>query len=953
MKNIEYPFNLLDEKLIEVIASLGYTRPTLIQRRAIPVILSGVNTLLISPTGTGKTEAALFPIYSKILMLKNGGVKAGVKALYITPLRALNRDILNRMKYIASSIDISITVRHGDTPRSERQKMTEKPPDILITTPETLQFILVNRRFRPHLRFVRWVIVDELHELLDDKRGAQLSVALERLQYISKYNIQRIGLSATIASINEAKSYLTGGRLCEVITSDYEKEVTISVVLPKPTSEDEILAEELQVNVEYASRLRCIIDLIKNVKASLIFTNTRDTAEALASKLSYLAGDKIRVHHGSLAKTERVEVERAIKNGLIKAIVATSSLELGIDIGNVDLVIQYASPRQAIKLLQRVGRSGHSELRTSKGIIITLNNVDDILESVVLARRAEKGELEYSKIPEKPYDVLAHQIIGILLEHRKPMNAKTILTMLSKAYPYRNLTYEELQMVIEQLSSQGLIKIRDDKIKLGYGSIKYYFETSMIPDVKQYRVFDSLIQRVVGYLDEDFVLSSCEEGNALILSGRVWKILSIDHENLRINVEPAESTTGLLPSWTGEYIPVEYKVAREVGAVKRLLERVVKGDESALRILKENYKFDENSWQKVIQVINEHSTKGYPLPTDKSIVVEKAGKLIIIHAHLGTRGNRGLSLLFKQLLTEMMNISLTVKSDAYHIVILSARPISMDALKSLFDRLLSMEDHDVEKVITDSLKATGMYLWRLINVAKRFGVISKDASLKDAKGLVRVLNDTVIGYEAIKEVKTYDIDLNAILHFVKLIKEGKIKVYFIESSEETLSPLSREVFNSLQFMAFIQVVLNVPSVLEMVKRRLNNTRVKLVCLMCGKWSTVKKVGELPDRIVCPKCKSGFVAVTKNVELNLEKIVKKKRQRRRLTEDEKVIFEEARRSADLVLTYGKVAALALAAKGVGPRTAAKIISKLSLGEMEFYKAIVEAEKTYLRTRMFWD
>ncbi|HIQ03723.1 MAG TPA: DEAD/DEAH box helicase [Desulfurococcales archaeon] len=954
MEGIEYPFNLLDRRLVKVITSLGYSRPTLIQKKAIPIVLSGVNTLIVSPTGTGKTEAALFPIYSRILELRDRGVSGGLKALYVTPLRALNRDILSRMEYIASLVGISIAVRHGDTPRSERRKIDEQPPDILITTPETLQFILVNKRLRQFLKSVRWVVVDELHELLDDKRGIQLSVALERLQRISHYSIQRIGLSATISSIGEAKNYLTGGRLCEVVVSDQMKRVDIRVCLPKTIPEDEILAEELQVSSDYASKLRYIVEAIRNVKAALIFTNTRDTAEALTSKLKQIIGDKVRVHHGSLSRSERVEVENAIKNGLIKAIVATSSLELGIDIGRVDLVIQYSSPRQAVKLLQRVGRSGHTELGVSRGVIVTLNTIDDILESAVLARRAANYELESHTIPSKPYDVLAHQIIGLLLERDGVTSINEIYDIIVDAYPYRDLTFDELRKVIEQLSTQGLVKLygNGDTVKLGYGSIKYYFETSMIPDIRQYRVVDAITRRTIGYLDEDFVISTCSIGSLLILSGRVWKIISIDHENLKVNVEPTNSSAGILPSWTGEYIPVDYKVAREVGALKRLLLRVVQGDNKVYNLLKRNYNLDENSWCKILHVIGEHYKRGYPVPTDKDILVEKAGKLIIIHVHLGTKGNRGLSLLLKKIISCKLGVSVAVKSGAYHIVLLTAHPISIDSLKTVFDTLTSLGSEDLENTIVDLVRDTGFYLWRLINVAKRFGIISRDASVREFKAIAKTLNNTVIEEEAIKEIKVYDIDLNAICNLISLIKNGRVKIHYVESSNETLSPLSSEVLKTPQFIAFMDVTVSTPLILEMVKRRLENTRVKLVCLMCGKWSSIEKVGNLPDRIVCPKCNSGFIAVTKDIELNLENIVKKKLRKGKLVGEEKLVYEEARKSATLVLTYGKVAVIALAAKGIGPKTAAKIIGKLSLGETEFYKAIIEAERNYLKTRMFW-
>jgi len=298
-------------------------------------------------------------------------------------------------------------------------------------------------------------------------------------------------------------------------------------------------------------------------------------------------------------------------------------------------------------------------------------------------------------------------------------------------------------------------------------------------------------------------------------------------------------------------------------------------------------------------------------------------------------------------------MEITVKSDAYHVVMSLAHPISLETLRRLFTTLVGLDSREVEEILAKTVKSTGLYLWRLMNVAKRFGIITKEASLKELKGILKSIENTIIGLEALKEVKTYDLDTKALLDFINSIKREKVNLVFIESKGEDITPFSKETLNTIQFMAFLQVAVNVPSILDMIKKRLFNTRVKLVCLMCGKWSIVEKVGNLPERIVCPKCGSGFITITKNIELDLESIVKRRLRKGKLVGEEKAIFEEARKTADLVLTYGKKAVIALAAKGVGPRTAAKIISKLALNEREFYKAIVEAEKNYLRTRMYWD
>src|SRR5437867_1904707 len=329
----------LDSRILETVQALGIETFTEPQERAIPRILAGANVLLVAPTGIGKTEAALLPILDRILRDK----PEPTSCLYITPLRALNRDMLRRMTFFADRLDVRVAVRHGDTSPQERAAITRHPPDILITTPETFQILFTGRRLREHLRSIRWVVVDEIHELASDERGAQLAVGLERLRDLVGHEFQRIGLSATVGSPEEVAAFLGGvDRDVEVIRVRIPKGLRIRVEMPAPSKGDTEISERLRVQVGQATALRRCYELIKEHASTLFFVNTRDTAEFLSSRLAAWYQDPtIGVHHGSLSKDVRVRMEDDCKAGALRAVVCTSSLARGVDVGGAVFVLQY------------------------------------------------------------------------------------------------------------------------------------------------------------------------------------------------------------------------------------------------------------------------------------------------------------------------------------------------------------------------------------------------------------------------------------------------------------------------------------------------------------------------------------------------------------------------------------------------------------------------------------
>src|SRR6184192_4602832 len=335
----------LDPPILDAVKALGIEEFTEPQLQAIPRILAGANVLLVAPTGIGKTEAAFLPLLQHLIREK----PEPTSVLYITPLRALNRDMLRRMTFFAARLGVRVAVRNGDTTPQERAAITRHPPDILITTPETFQILFTGRKLREHLRSVRWVVVDEIHELASDERGAQLAVGLERLRDLTGREFQRIGLSATVGTPDEVAAFLGGvGRPVEVIRVRMPKGMRIRVEMPEPIKEDSEIAERLRVQPGQATALRRCYELIKEHQATLFFVNTRDTAEFLSSRLTAWYQDPgIGVHHGSLSKDVRVQMEDEFKASRLRALVCTSSLELGIDVGSADFVL-YCNTKSAL-----------------------------------------------------------------------------------------------------------------------------------------------------------------------------------------------------------------------------------------------------------------------------------------------------------------------------------------------------------------------------------------------------------------------------------------------------------------------------------------------------------------------------------------------------------------------------------------------------------------------------
>jgi len=950
----ENAFSLLCRPVRRLVEDRGFTQPTEPQQSIIPHILAGKNVLLISPTATGKTEAAMLPVLHRFLM--GGGRRPGISIIYVTPLRALNRDILDRLTWWCTSLDIRLAVRHGDTTTRERDSQRRIPPDMLITTPETLQAILLGRTLRRYLRAVRWVVIDEIHELADNKRGSQLSLALERLREIAEDEFQLIGLSATIGSPEKVGQFLVGdGREVEIVQVSAVRETSFDIVYLEPEAEDYELASKLFTRPEVAARLRAMRDLIEEHRTTLIFTNTRSTSEVLASRFNVWDMDfPLSIHHGSLAKTSRIAAERGLKTGELKTVVCTSSLELGIDIGSIDLVIQYNSPRQVTRLLQRVGRSGHRIGRRAKGVIITINS-DDTLESMVICRRALKEDLEPVTVPQKPYDVLVNQIVAELMP-RGRLYFLQANNLFGRAYPYADLTEDDVRFVARYMHNRfprlAWVSETDEVIIKPRGNRKtiyrYFFNNlSMIPDEKDYLVIDVDEETPIGILHEAFVAEYARPGVKFIIRGSPWKILNIHSDKIYVRAE--DDPTGAIPSWVGEEIPVPLEVALEVGNIKAQVEHGLgeglTSEEVAVWLGKV-YPAKRETIARAISEIVDQVRQGLPVPTDRCVVVEDWEDNVIIHANFGSMVNRTLARLVGHIISEETGYPVGVQQDAYRVVTQTVGEVDAAFVAGLLRRLADM---DLERILRKAITKTGLFKRRLINVARKAGALSKYANFSNITlgRLMKSFEGSCIFEEAMKDTMRKDLDADSTVDLLHKMARGEIEVVNLDTGGE-VSPLALLGIESISTKTDIVPPEKMNRIIvESVRARLlNETRV-LACISRRDHFETRRMRDLPERLVCPKCGSTEMGV---FDRSIEEVMRAmSRERRGVPREAARWWRRGRDSAKLVSMYGRRAAIVAAAKRVDFTEAWDLLAETEGESDDFFERIVEAERNALKRR----
>lgn len=908
-----------DEPLVrEIFLKEGFKSLTAIQKKAIPVISRKINSLLVAPTGSGKTEAAVIPVFTQLSNYKIHH-RGKIKAIYITPLRALNNDVFRRIIKYAESENLRVQIRHGDTTTRTKRNIVEDPPDVLITTPESLAVILTSSKMLKALDCLEWVIIDEVHELVSNERGAHLSIGLERLQAASILPVIRIGLSATLGNLKEAASFISGvNRKCAILVDNSLRVYDIDVKFIKGSLN----------NVAHF-----IIEHVRDTKIEgsiLLFTNTRDEAEYIGTILKNQNYVQVDVHHGSLSKDMREETETRLREGGAGIVVCTSSLELGLDIGSVELVVHYGSPRQVSKLMQRIGRSRHRQRSSAKGLIVT-NIPDDEIEALAIIRRMKKGSIEEQLMHTGAFDVLAHHLVGLAMQTRDPIRIETAFDLVTKAYPFRLITCNDLKECINLLDSNGIIRYNreEQSYQRRIKAYKFYFENlSMIPHVLKFEVIDSINKRKIGSLDQQFVGDYGEKGNVFVLKGSQWRILSIDERRMQVNVEPLHGTAINIPYWVGEMIPVDFKTAEEVGAIRNEVSK---------------------NYIKISTSIIDESFKSLNIiPDSKNIVIENlnARNTVIIHSTFGSKVNNTIASLLSTILSSQLGYLVETRSDAYRIMLSSTARIG----KGHVERILK-ETYDTEAVIIASFTGTHNINWKVWMVAKRFGMISREAIYD--KRVARMIYDryakTPISRESIREIMHDKYDITQTEKIIRDIQNEVVKIHWIETSD--FSDLAKPILeHSTKFSA---TPLSIEKgVIELVKERLEKTKHRLICIRCGKWERTIETREIPESLSCPTCRSRLITRTSSYDYDLTKIIAKRLTGNKLSAEENHKFERAWKVASLINNFGKKAVVVLAGYGIGADTAARILRNY-IDEDEIYKSIYEAERQYVTTRGFWD
>ncbi len=789
------------------------------QKFAIREISKGNNVLISSPTGSGKTLAAFLTAISNLVSLAEKGLlEDRIYVVYVSPLRALNNDIKRNLMEPLREIyeiaekkgiklqEIRIGVRTGDTDSKERSKQLRKPPHILITTPETLAIVLSSPKFSEKLRRVDYLIVDEVHALAENKRGSHLTISMERLENLQKDRMIRIGLSATISPLDEVAKFLSGfddngnPRKCVAVDVTFEKPIDIKVVSPVKDffTFQENVSEKLYEE---------IAKMVKSAKTTLIFTNTRSATERVVYQLRKRLKewkDYIKAHHSSLSREVRLEVEEELKSGKLKCVVSSTSLELGIDIGYIDLVILIGSPKSINRALQRIGRSGHKLHEVSVGRIVVVDQ-DDLVECTVLAKEAMEKRLDRIRIPKKPLDVLCQHIVGMAIERK--WKVEEAFRLIKRAYPYKDLSMNEFLSVLKYLAGEYTIledKNVYGKIWLNSGEFGkrgkmirpiYYMNVGTIPDEVSVKVFTK-DGKFVGKVEEEFA-ERLVSGDVFVLAGRTFKFLK--SKGTQLIVEEVEGEKVTVPSWFSEQLPLSYDLANRIQIFRSYVSSIIDGDKKAVVVnLSENYGIDFKTAEAIVKYF-ELQKMFSEIPTFEKVVVERFlddEVVLVFHTLVGRRANNAIARVFAYRAGKITgkNIKMAFNDNGFII----KADLNDKEILDLFSSKNFEEDLKKALERTEILKRRFRHVAvRSFMVLRRYmgrekSVWRQQLSAETLLKVVKNIPDFPVLKETYREIIEDSMHIDEAIDFLRSIESGKRKVVIKDISSP--SPFSYNIY---------------------------------------------------------------------------------------------------------------------------------------------------------------
>ncbi|NHN48664.1 ATP-dependent helicase [Halostella sp. JP-L12] len=823
------------------------------QEGAIPLVHEGTNALIAAPTGSGKTLASFTSIINELFRReKTAGLENSVYCLYVSPLKSLANDIHRNLEVPLDGIteimerrdesvgEVRHAIRHGDTSDSDRQKMLTETPHILNTTPETLAILLNSPKFREKLRTVEYVVVDEIHSIADGKRGTHLSVSLERLERIANTSPTRIGCSATIEPLSDVAEFLVGQgdpggdhRDYEIVDARFAREFDIELHCP---TDDLINTPREVVQGRFYDELH---DLVQANTNTLVFTNTRSGAERVLQNLRerYDAYDEGNsgCHHGSLSKEARQDIEQRLKDGSLDVVTSSTSLELGIDMPHVDMVVQVGSPKSVAALLQRIGRAGHRVGQTVTGRVVALDR-DELVECAVMLKKAEEGFVDSVSIPENAQDVAAQHVYGMAINEVMPEDE--LRGVLRRAYPYRNYGDDRWEQLMRYLTAdyEGLedknvyAKVwRDendppdgehhyDDFPVGepligkrgrLARVIYMTNIGTIPDSFTCDVYTRGSNEWVGNLDENY-LDTLEKGDVFVLGGQNFQFSYRRGSKVYVDRTSARPT---VPSWFSERLPLSYDLGKEILAFQgELVERLEAGGAPAVRRWLREYPLDDDSVRAVARMFDQQTRYAgrESVSTDERIAIEEEKdrdeyeRHYYVHSNYGRRFNDGLSrvLAYRCAQEANANVSVAVADNGFTLSMPLNRKVNVAGI------LRDLKADDVRSLLRESIEDTELLqryfrinATRSLMILKRYKGYEKSAQEQQVSsemllGFAEDLDDFAVIEETYREILEDKLNVAGIEEVVAAISAGDVTV-----AERSVASPSPRAFGLATLMA--------------------------------------------------------------------------------------------------------------------------------------------------------